>query len=76
MQISSSADNANAAAQAPNISNEVSTEPGPNGHIPESEGDSRVNRTDLAQEDANQIEGILHIRIGKYKKVRPEAESF
>ena len=33
----------------------------PNGHIPESNGDSGVNRIDVVQEDTIQIEGNLHI---------------
>ena len=89
LQISSSADNANAAAQASTtdnaphhtactsvsennlkipsnhvggtVSNQVFTEPGPNGHIPEPDRHSGVNRTDLVQEGTNQIEGILYI---------------
>ena len=73
MQTSSNTDNANADAQvfSSNISNQVPTEPGSNGHIPESEGDIGVNRTDLVQEDTNQIEGILHLfQIFKNRKVQ------
>ena len=55
--------------QSPTISNQVSPEPRrrhrhfaePNGHIPESDGDSGVNRIDVVQEDTIQIEGNLHI---------------
>ena len=55
--------------QSPDISNQVSPEPRrrhrhfaePNGHIPESDGDSGVNRIDVVQEDTIQIEGNLHI---------------
>ena len=53
--------------QSPDISNQVSPEPRrrhrhfaePNGHIPESNGDSGVNRIDVVQEDTIQIEGNL-----------------
>ena len=54
--------------QSPDISNQVSPEPRrrhrhfaePNGHIPESNGDSGVNRIDVVQEDTIQIEGHLY----------------